>query len=514
MRLKRLISILLVLAGAARMASAVTYYVDPAAGSDAYRGTDPNMPWKSLSIVNSRTFRPGDKILFKAGSRYAGTLAPHGSGAEGSPIVIDMYGGEAKPRIDGQGAYAAVELDNVQYWEVNNLELTNNRSGTGKYKGISVKIDNIGTAHHIHLKNLYIHDVNGYYNLKNYTMGIYINNEGSGSHTTHFDDLLIENCRIVRTDRDGIVIKSDKGGTIRNRNVVIRNNIIEDVAGDGIVIWDCDGAIIEGTYLNGARMRVDDRAVGIWPYRCVNTVIQFNEVCNVKGTLDGQSFDSDRHCHHTTFQYNYSHDNEGGFLLIMGDDNSNNIVRYNISQNDGARIFQFGGPSRDNTIYNNTVYVRGGMSVLAVQLAYYLGDYPINTHFYNNIFYADGEFRYTIQGSHNTIFANNVFYGNNRNRPTDPNAIATNPLLAAPGTGRTGFDSLEGYKLRRSSPAIGSGTLIPDNGGRDFWGNTVGLTGPCTRGAYEYTPYADFNSDGIINFLDFSVLIETLYSTQ
>ena len=500
---------LIVLCRLVSIAPAATYYVDSATGNDAAGGTDPNTPWRTLTRVNSQTFAPGDKILFKARSRYTGKLLPHGSGAEGQPIVIDMYGGESKPRIDAKGAYAAVELNNVQHWEVNNLELTNNRSGTGKYKGIAVKIDNIGKARHIHLKNLYIHDVNGYYNLKNYTMGIYINNEGSGSHNTHFDDLLIENCRIVRTDRDGIVVKSDKGGTILNQNVVIRNNTIEDVAGDGIVIWDCDGAIIEGTYLNGARMRVSDRAAGIWPYRCVNTVIQGNEVCNIKGTLDGQSFDSDRHCHNTTFQYNYSHDNDGGFLLIMGDDNSNNIVRYNISQNDGARIFQFGGPTRDNKIYNNTIYTRRGMTVLAVQLAYYRGDHPINTHFYNNIFYADGRFTYLTEGSHNTIFENNIFYGNNSPRPSDPRVITSDPLLLDPGAGRTGRDSLRGYMLRPNSPAIRSGKTIPNNGGRDFWGNIVPAATPCTRGAYESSTSVDYNGDGIVNFLDFSTFIDT-----
>ena len=347
MHIRPVYSTLIVLLSVVQVVSAVTFYVDSETGSDAYQGTDPNLPWKSLGRVNSQTFEPGDKILFKAGSRYRAKLTPKGSGSQASPIVIDMYGGDIKPRIDANGAYAAVELKNLQYWEVNNLELTNNQPRRGKYKGIAVKINDIGTARHIHLKNLYIHDVNGYYNLKNYTMGIYINSQGTGSHNTHFDDLLIENCRIVRTDRDGIVLKSDRDGTVLNRNVVIRNNTIEDVAGDGIVIWDCNGAIIEHNYLNGARMRVSDRAAGIWPYRCVNTLIQCNEVCNVNGTLDGQSFDSDRHCHNTTFQYNYSHDNDGGFLLIMGDDNSDNIVRYNISQNDGARIFQFGGSKPD-----------------------------------------------------------------------------------------------------------------------------------------------------------------------
>ena len=103
MHISSLCSAFIVLLSVARIVSAVTFYVDSATGSDEYRGNDPNMPWKSLSPVNSRTFSPGDRILFKAGSRYAGELGPHGSGSDAKPIVIDMYGQGTKPRIDGGG---------------------------------------------------------------------------------------------------------------------------------------------------------------------------------------------------------------------------------------------------------------------------------------------------------------------------------------------------------------------------------------------------------------------------
>lgn len=131
---------------------------------------------------------------------------------------------------------------------------------------------------------------------------------------------------------------------------------------------------------------------------------------------------------------------------------------------------------------------------------------PINTHFYNNIFYADGELRYSVKGGHNTIFENNVFYGNQSSRPSDPQGITSDPLLLNPGTGGSGLDSVDGYRVRLDSPAVGSGKTIPDNGGRDYWGNTVSLTAPCTRGACEYIPQADFDREATSNLLDFSIL--------
>lgn len=35
-------------------------------------------------------------------------------------------------------------------------------------------------------------------------------------------------------------------------------------------------------------------------------------------------------------------------------------------------------------------------------------------------------------------------------------------------------DRLAGYRLKSNSPAINSGLLIENNGGKDFWGNTLG----------------------------------------
>src|ERR1700704_2129895 len=103
-----------------------TYYVDSISGNDVNSGTSQQKAWKTLGKVNAMTFSPGDHILFKSGEKWSGQLWPKGSGTKQHPIVIDKYGGEMNPIINGGGeAEDAVLLKNQEYWEINNLEVTN-----------------------------------------------------------------------------------------------------------------------------------------------------------------------------------------------------------------------------------------------------------------------------------------------------------------------------------------------------------------------------------------------------
>jgi hypothetical protein len=60
-------------------------------------------------------------------------------------------------------------------------------------------------------------------------------------------------------------------------------------------------------------------------------------------------------------------------------------------------------------------------------------------------------------------------------------------LLVSPGSGGDGLDSVSGYQLRAGSPCIGAGVPIPNNGGRDFWGNRVPDAGAPDIGAHQTT---------------------------
>jgi hypothetical protein len=477
-----------------------TFYIDSVTGDDGNDGMSPGQAWQSLTPVNTMTFIPGDKILFKADTSYTGQFKPSGSGADGNPIIIDMYGTGNKPAINGEGILDTVLLKNVEYYEVSNLEITNLGASRQNWRtGIKLWANDYGTVHHIYLKDLYVHDVNGSLDKNTEGCGIYI--DSSGSTQSRFDDVLVENCHVLRTDRNGICMCSSftdrSGNWFPSLNVIIRNNLVEDCGGDAIKPWGADGCRVEHNRVDRARQRCSDYAAGIWPWSCDNTLIQFNEVSGMKGTLDGQGFDSDYNCTNSIFQYNYSHDNDGGFILICGPSASSwdagcqdTVVRYNISQNDGlnsARVFHIsGGGVNNTTIYNNVIYVGPSQNLPLLLFGNWDG-WPNDTKFYNNIFYVDGTASYSLGSSTNNVFENNVFYGNHISPPYDPCAITSDPLLVSAGSGGSGLDSVDGYKLTASSPCITAGQTIAANGKFDYFRNRLDPASLPDIGAHAYT---------------------------
>lgn len=81
---------------AAVAVSAATYYVDSEAGRDSNSGTTPASAWRSLEKVNALRAKPGDKVLFKRGGLWRGTLYP-ASGEKGKPVTYSWYGNGPKP---------------------------------------------------------------------------------------------------------------------------------------------------------------------------------------------------------------------------------------------------------------------------------------------------------------------------------------------------------------------------------------------------------------------------------
>lgn len=473
------------------VASATSYYVDGDAGSDGRTGTSPEQAWKTLQPVNQTTFQPGDRIFFKGGTRYLGQLKPRGSGAVVAgkivPIVISSYGEGARPRIEAEGRFKdAVLLRNVEFWEIQNLEITNHGARREPWRtGVRILSDGFGRMRHIHLRNLFVHDVNGDLSKEREGCGIYF--ESRGGRQSHFDDLLIENCHLLRTDRNGIC---QLGSSARSLRVVIRGNLLEDIGGDGIKIWGSNGALVEHNVIRGGRMRCDDYAAGIWPFASDDTIVQFNEVSGMKGTKDGQGFDADYNCRRSLFQYNYSHDNEGGFFLICAPGNAYNegtVIRYNISQNDGidsARVFHFGGGAKNTLIYNNTIYVGPKQHLPLVLFTEWENGNAEGTRFYNNIFYVEGRVTYDWGKSWDTVFENNVFCGTHIAPPLDRKGITNRPPLLNPGAAASGFESLSVYRFR-SEAAFPRGKLISNNGGRDILGEPVSASAPPRVGAIE-----------------------------
>jgi len=496
---------------APHMPYAATYYVDADSGSNTNSGSSAESAWKTLEKVNSTTFRPGNRILFKSGSVWTGQLWPKGSGSAERPIFIDKYGGDALPVVNGAGlAEDAVLLKNQEYWEIRNLEITNAGAtpASAMRRGVDVIAENCGDLHHIYLQNLAVHDVNGSFKDK-VNGGIHYRSIGD-SKPSRFVDLRIENNHIWHVDRSGIFGWSTHW-TRRNwypsLGVVIRWNRLDDIGGDGIVNVATDGALVEHNVVSHASQRSQDYNVGIWPFSADNTIVQYNEVYGTRGQHDAEGFDSDWNSRNTIIQYNYSHDNDGGFLLICNegsqspDDSAGNvgtIVRYNISQNDHHRGIKLSGPVKNTLIYNNTMYVGKGESSDLVLHTDWTG-WASDTYIYNNIFYVEGtgKFGYGVKGNEdgsydsapgpgkslNNVYDSNVYYG--VQPPDDAHAITSDPLLENPGHAAHGIQTVAGYGLRPGSPAINSAKMIANPGAMDFAGTPVPQCGLPDRGAME-----------------------------
>jgi len=484
------------------------FFLDSDTGSDSNSGTSPQQAWATLSKINNRNFSPGDWILFRGGTTYAGQLCPKGSGTADRPIVIQTYDTGPRPRIDGKGTtWAALFLVNQEYWQVFDLEITNTGpTPQAGRRGVHIKVENaFGVMDHIRLINLYVHDVNGS-NVKADGGGNGIFFEADGPDA-RFNDLRILYCCLIRCDRNGISAWSDYcypwWRWNPSTNVLINGNYLEDIGGDGIVPIGCEGAIVQYNTVRGGRRRAQDYAAGIWPWGCKNTTIQYNEVCYMKGTADGQGFDSDYECSGTTIQYNYSHDNDGGFLLVCapGDNDyacRDSIIRYNISQNDGSdsRIFHISGKTINTKIYNNVICSDRDNTLIL--FGNWNGGVPTNTQFYNNIFYITGQADYVWGTTSGTVFDYNVFYGNHVGPPSDAHRLTSDPKFVAPFFGGLGINTAEGYKLRLDSPARDSGLSISDNGELDYWDEPLYNDSP-DRGADEFYYCEDFNTDGDID---------------
>ncbi len=481
------------------------YYIDSQNGDDTNSGHSSNSAWASLEKVNKTIFQAGDKIYFKAGIEWNGQLEVKGSGSKEAPIQINKYGIGKSPVINGRGEKLhTLLLHNVEYWEVRNLEITNtgNDRVAGR-RGVIIRAEDFGDCHHIVLDSLEIHHVNGSLVKSDGGGSAIIWQNRGDSVKTRFIDLQITNCHLYHCGRNGI---NSQGYTNRKEwhpslEVVIRNNLLEQIPGDGIVPIGTDGALVEYNVMRDCPdiLSHQEAAAGIWPWSADNTIIQFNEVSGHKAKWDGQGFDSDWNCQNTIIQYNYSHDNYGGFLLVCNNGNNihtnrnigttNTIVRYNVSVNDGIRPYEtrreswfaptmhISGPVEDTKIYNNIFIIpekpleENDRTI--VKMDNWGGPWPENTLFANNIFYVEEKADFHFKEDRNTKFSNNCFYGKFENMPEDPAAIFEDPEFMNVAARGDGFEVLRNFMLQKSTPCLGKGISVENDGKKDMFGNKI-----------------------------------------
>ena len=299
-------------------------------------------------------------------------------------------------------------------------------------------------------------------------------------------------------------------------------------SGTGIVISGVDGAVIEycEAFNNGELNRsTAGGPIGIWAWESSNVVIQFCESHHNKtGTLDGGGFDLDGGCVNSTLQYNYSHDNYGaGYGLYQFKGASafkDNIVRYNISENDGQiggygaiyfRSTRSHGGIQNTRVYNNTLHVSAKTTGAGIgEISDEPSISPVhNSEVCNNIIVTAPEkhvvdiprpaagwsFKgdcYWTAGEHPEIKWNGIVYSSlsgwrsatgQETLKGAPVGFHMEPRLAKVGGGATIGDpaklqSMTAYMLLADSPMIDSGLDLRslfgiEIGERDFYGAQV-----------------------------------------
>lgn len=405
--IKRMGAVVLLAAGLAVAAvGAAEYHVDSRTGDDARDGATAGTAWRSLARVNTASFQPGDRVLFEAGSRWTGQLVVRAQGTPAHPVVFEATGTGTRPRLDTRGEFEdAILLSNAQHVVVRGFEITNTGTNRAPRRGVHILADNAGTLTNLQVADLFIHDVNGTQSKKD-NGGIVFRTRGERV-PSRFEGLRIERNIVWRVDRSGIVAQSYHA--MRNHwfpstNVVIRDNWIGDVGGDGITPWATDGCVVEHNIVQGANERAGTYNAGIWPWSTDNTVMRLNRASGVKTLLDGQGFDSDYNSRNTVLEFNLSHDNEGGFLLICTPGRRNpeancgnvgTIARYNISRHDRARTFHVSA-AEQTLVHDNAVYIGPGSDVQVLLLTDWSG-WANGLELRNNLFHSEGVARYGHQ---------------------------------------------------------------------------------------------------------------------
>jgi hypothetical protein len=481
------------------------YYIDANIGKNTNDGLSPQTAWGSLEKISQFQFGQGDKVLLKGGQSFYGTMKVSSiAGTPNSRFIISSYGAGRAVIISGDSS--GIITYDCEYLTIKNLIC----KGSGRLQGNGGNgIDCINN------KNLSVDsvDASGYL--------------FSGIRILNGSNIRITNAHAHENGFCGIYVTSDKSGEedseeIRIQDIYIGYSITynnpgcpvikDNHSGNGILVGGASGALIEycEAMNNGWDMpREGNGPVGIWAYMSNDVTIQYcyshHNKTSEKGH-DGGGFDFDGGITNSIMQYNLSAFNEGaGYGMFQYADAAtwdNNIIRYNISYNDGEKngrcgIFMWCDPvalpMTNLHAYNNTIVNGFGYGVN------FLPGHYENFIFENNIFLVtDHTDEFTGGNFSGALFNNNLYWNSNHHTrgisqpktrfETAP--ILANPMLVLPQSGQLKnleaktINAIPYFKPLAGSPAIGSGKAIINPTSKDFWGNSIPTRETVNVGAF------------------------------
>jgi hypothetical protein len=460
------------------------FYINQMIGSNSNSGLNPENAWATISKVNNTVLEAGDSVFFCGGQTFSGTIhLKNQVGTVEQKITISSYGA-GRATISGGNAEALI-ANSCSFLSIQNLSFI----GAGRKTGNTTSGVLINICTNISIDSV---DVSGF--------------QKAGIKIADSENIKVTHVHAFENGFAGILTGETyyKPFQLLSKNIYIgycitENNpgdptVLDNHSGSGILVSGTDSAVVEYCLAknNGWDQPWEGNGpIGIWAFHSNNVVIQHcvahSNKTNLKG-WDGGGFDFDGGVTNSVMQYNLSYNNMGpgyGLYQYAGATKwENNILRYNISINDGIKVDSCGlqlwngqsqGPEMNNAlIYNNVFYNDFGRAV-----NYKTGDVP-GIIYWNNVFVSRLQ---PVTGKHTkSVFENNLYrmidnqiVGFNE----DPAAIFADPELVIPNLFCFIFEdplnlkNLDVFKPRPDSPLIGKGKLIPDNGGFDFGGNPL-----------------------------------------
>ncbi|HTO05194.1 MAG TPA: hypothetical protein VL069_15900, partial [Opitutus sp.] len=356
--------------------------------TDYYLGTQaasqPGVALADIAALNARDLEPGDRVFFQGGQTFHGTvyLGPGDSGIPSNPIVISSFG--TNRATIAPGTAAAIKIDNASGFAISRLNLAGSGHATSHGNGIDAGAYLPGSTK---LPYLRFSDMT----ISGFENGIVIWAWYSTATRAWpgFTDVKLHNLQVFSNRSEGIKTwgtwyADGNGQNFSHSDVSIAHCAVWDNRGDpaanyhtgsGIIMSGVDRGTIEYcvAHDNGGNGPASGGGpFGIWAWEARGITLQYNLVYNQKTSSmnDGGAYDLDGGSSHCVVQYNYSYNNDGPAIgIIQFQDASpliNNVVRYNISENDSRKttqgvvyIGEFSEPYgiKGAEIYGNTFFV-------------------------------------------------------------------------------------------------------------------------------------------------------------
>ncbi len=480
--------------------SGATYYFDSEAKANG-NGTKAS-PYNSLDAISELDLEPGDTIYLKKGSVFAGPLRLVGiNGSEGAPITVTSYGEGRLPRIDGRDTIGdgVLYIENCNWLTVSDIQICDTATYTADRRGVYVYGASDGVYSGITLSGLYVHDIRG-------VAGI----AASSAEGARFDSLVISDCYLTDIYGVGISVGQDSPGTpsasSSHTNVKISGNRIS-YSGGAILACGMYG----GTVDNNVAFGITESASFVTEY-VDGTVIERNE--SYLNSSESTAFYAGEMSLDTVWQYNYSHDNSGGFFAAHSD--SDATLCYNLSLYDLGTIISDSGA--DLEVYNNTIISPRGYSVTLLDVD---GGSYINNLIYNNSATA----KVTLSGAAE-IKSNLVYNASGANidgldsfKSANASGLYTDPMFSGEFgksvSARAGIENAVFAQLSSSSPALNAGLSVGAAG--DFFGNAYSASIGFYCGSGNSAPSVDYelSADDLKEYAysDIEILQDIVYGT-